>query len=93
MININDIERILDNVPGIDFIPRKEKQGVERCGELTKRTKTTTYAIGQICRLSREYDNNESVLLFYRQGIRAEEMNVEQARPKKKPFWMEYFDL
>ena len=93
MINIKEIEQILDNVPDINFIPRKEKAGIEKCGELTKRTKTTTYAIGQVCRLSRDYDNNESVLLFYKQGIRAEKMKVEQIKPKKKPFWMEYFEL
>ena len=69
----------------------------EKTGALTKRIRTTAYACAEcaICKLSNEYSNNESVVLFIKQGIIAEKIKNEtiKDKPKKKPFFMEYFGL
>lgn len=69
----------------------------EKTGALTKRIRTTAYACAEcaICKLSNEYSNNESFVLFIKQGIIAEKIKNEtiKDKPKKKPFFMEYFDI
>lgn len=95
MNRIITIESLLDNVPDInDCIEKKASR--EECGLLTKRIKTTNYAAGQICRLSREYDNNTAIMLFIKQGRRIEKMRQNEEneeKPERKPFWQEYFGL
>lgn len=95
LVDIRDIDFLLDNVPDINAITEK-KATREQCGLLTKRTKTTNYAAGQICRLSKEYDNNTAIMLFIKQGRRIEKMRQNEEneeKPKKRPFWMDYFGL
>lgn len=87
-----DLDALLDNAPDINAVVEKQKNNREQCGELTKRIKTTNYAVGQICRLSRDYSNIDAIKLFMKQGLKFEKMR-EQIIENKKPFWMQYLGL
>ena len=92
-----DLDALLDSVPDINAVEEKAKSNREQCGELTKRIKSTNYACGQICRLSREYSNIDAIKLFIKQGLKIERMReqIEETEEceEKKPFWMQYLDL
>lgn len=92
-----DLDALLDNAPDINAVEEKAKSNREQCGELTKRIKSTNYAVGQICRLSREYSNIGAIKLFMKQGLKVEKMReqIEETEEceEKKPFWMEYFNI